>query len=113
MTEAFRSHSVGRDLVPARTCRIRRSVRAGSASFEILMYTVYVLKDKNGKLYKGVTNNLERRLIEHMSGRTITTSRMKELMVVYKELYDNFETARKRELYFKTGAGRRFLKKFI
>lgn len=75
------------------------------------MLTVYVLRDKNGKLYKGLTNNLVRRLNEHRIGKTVTTSRMEGLEVLYKEEYDNFEQARKRELYLKSAAGRRFLKK--
>jgi len=74
------------------------------------MFTVYVLKDRSGKLYKGLTNNLERRLKEHKSGKTRTTSKMEDLGVAYKEIYQNFDDARKRELYFKTSAGRRFLK---
>jgi len=75
------------------------------------MYSVYILKDENNKLYKGLTNNLERRLKEHKSGKTITTSRMKNLEIFYVEKFDNFEEARKRELYFKNAAGRRFIKK--
>jgi len=31
-------------------------------------------------------------------------------ILIYKEEFDNFQEARKRELYFKTAAGRRFLK---
>lgn len=58
-----------------------------------------------------MTNNLERRLSEHKSGHTTTTSRMKDLKVVYTEIYDTLKTARKRELYLKSAAGRRFLKK--
>ena len=77
------------------------------------MYKVCVLKDKDNKFYKGVTSNLSRRLIEHRSGHTITTSRMNDLSVVYTEEYPDFETARKRELYLKSAAGRRFLKKKI
>ncbi len=75
------------------------------------MYNVYVLKDENGKFYKGMTNNLERRLKEHKLGKTITTSKMKNPELVYKENYNNFEDARKRELYLKSAARRRFLKK--
>ena len=78
-----------------------------------MLYTVYVLKDSEGKLYKGVTNNLERRLREHRSGHTQTTSHMVELMVAYTEKFDNFVDARKRELYFKSAAGRRFLAKVL
>ncbi len=74
------------------------------------MFTTYVLKDRDGKLYKGMTKNLKRRLSEHRSGHTETTSRMKELELVYKEEYGTFTEARKRELYFKSAAGRRFLK---
>jgi putative endonuclease len=75
------------------------------------MYTVYILKDLNGKLYKGMTNDLNRRLKEHRSGKTITTSKMLDVQVIYKEQYEDKAEARKREIYFKTAAGRRFLKK--
>lgn len=74
------------------------------------MFTVYVLKDKKGKLYKGVTNNLQRRLYEHKLGHTITTSRMQDIEVVFTENFDSFKEARKRELYLKSAAGRKFLK---
>ena len=75
-----------------------------------MKYTVYVLKDARGMLYKGVTNNLSRRLKEHRSGKTITTRRMLDIGVVYEEVYNSFPEARKRELYLKSAAGRRFLK---
>lgn len=75
-----------------------------------MKYTAYILKDKNGRVYKGVTNCLERRLKEHKSGHTPTTSRMEDVTVVYSEEYDTFVEARGRELYFKSAAGRRFLK---
>ena len=77
------------------------------------MFTVYVLKDERGKVYKGMTNDIERRLKEHRSGHTITTSRMINIHLVYCETFDNFIEARKREVYFKTAAGRRFLKNKI
>jgi len=38
---------------------------------------------------------------------------MKELEIVYTEEYNTFDEARQRELYFKSGAGRRFLKKIL
>lgn len=78
------------------------------------MFTVYVLKDEKGRLYKGMTNNLKRRLAEHKSGHTKTTSRMIGVAIVYTENHDTFDKARKRELYLKSAAGRRFLKmKFL
>ena len=77
------------------------------------MYTVYILKDKNNKYYKGLTNNIVRRLKEHKSGHTITTSKMKDIELIYKEEYVAFNEARAREKYFKTAAGRKMLKKLL
>ena len=77
------------------------------------MFTVYVLKDSENKFYKGVTNDLDRRLKEHISGQTRTTARMSGLEVTYTEIYDTFIEARKREVYLKTATGRRFLTKIL
>jgi len=77
------------------------------------MYTVYVLKDDKGRFYKGLTNNMARRLGEHRRGHTTTTRHMNNMEVVYTEKYDTFNEARIRELYLKSSAGRRFLKKIL
>ena len=74
------------------------------------MYNVYILKDDDNKLYKGLTGDLSRRLSEHRRGKTKTTRRMNNLRLVYVEEYENLNEARKREKYFKTAAGRRFIK---
>jgi putative endonuclease len=74
------------------------------------MYIVYVLQDNRGKYYKGFTNNLARRFSEHKSGQTKSTRNMFDLKIMYTEEYDTLPEARKREVYFKTAAGRRFLK---
>ena len=79
----------------------------------IFMHTVYILQDKNGRLYKGLTNDLSRRLKEHVNGKTKTTRSMVDLRLIYKEDYSDLITAREREIYFKTAAGRRVLKKLI
>lgn len=78
-----------------------------------MSYTVYVLQDSNKKLYKGMTNSLPRRLSEHARGETKTTRTMTNLRLIYKEEYDTIEEARKREMYLKTAAGRRFLKQIL
>ncbi|MEK7576442.1 MAG: GIY-YIG nuclease family protein [Patescibacteria group bacterium] len=78
-----------------------------------MTFTVYVLRDENGKFYKGFTNNLERRLLEHRSGHTRSTRWMQNFKVVYTEKYATFEEARARELYLKSAAGRRFIKKIL
>lgn len=74
------------------------------------MYKVYVLMDEDKKLYKGMTGNLKQRLRDHNRGHTKTTSKLKNLKLVYTEEFPDRESARKREIYLKTAAGRRFLK---
>jgi len=76
------------------------------------MYYVYILKcQADGSLYKGYTNDLERRLDEHNSGKSDYTSRKGPWELVYQESFETKEDAIKREKYFKTAAGRRFIKK--
>jgi putative endonuclease len=77
------------------------------------MYIVYVLQDKEGKYYKGFTNNLARRFSEHKSGQTKSTKDMCDLKIVYTEEYKTLSEARAREVYLKTASGRRFLKKIL
>jgi putative endonuclease len=75
------------------------------------MYTVYVLQDSEGKFYKGFTKDLAKRFSAHTSGSgSRTTSMMKNLKIVYTEQFEKLEDARAREVYFKSAAGRKFLK---
>jgi putative endonuclease len=77
------------------------------------MYIVYVLQDNNNKYYKGMTDNIERRLKEHRRGKTKSTKNMSDLRIVYTERLETRIEARKREKYLKSAAGRRFLKNKI
>ena len=74
------------------------------------MYYFYVLRFKNGKLYKGYTNNLERRIEEHKLGKSKFTSLQGEFRLVFYEAYVNKRDAEEAERYFKTGHGREILK---
>jgi len=78
-----------------------------------MKYIVYILQADDGRLYKGMTNNLARRLAEHRRGKTKTTRNMKNIRIVYTEEYTNRADARKREKYFKSATGRRFLKRTL
>lgn len=78
------------------------------------MWFVYVLKSqKNGRLYTGSSNNIERRLIEHHSGQTTYTRNTGPYKLIYKENYNTRIEARRRELFLKTGKGREVLKKIL
>jgi len=52
------------------------------------MYYVYVLKSgKNNKLYIGRTDNLQRRIQEHQSGKVWTTKRILPIQLIFYEAF--------------------------
>ena len=70
-----------------------------------------MLKSKrDNKLYVGFTENLNRRIKEHDTGQVVATKNRRPLILIYFEACLNKERAIRREKYFKTGYGRRFLK---
>ncbi len=74
-------------------------------------YFVYVLKSEiDGRLYKGQTSNIDKRIIEHNSGKTKSTKGFIPWKLVYSETFETRDEAVLREKYFKTGSGREFLK---
>ncbi len=79
------------------------------------MYKVYVLKSEiTGKFYTGFTNNLDRRIKEHNSGRGGRFTKLnKSLTLVYFEEYEERNLAMKRERELKTSKGRYFVKKIV
>ena len=78
------------------------------------MFYTYILKsEKNGRFYTGFTNNLRRRFIEHNEGKSYFTNRDRPYRLVYYEACHNEEDARAREIYLKTGMGKRFIKNRI
>jgi putative endonuclease len=75
------------------------------------MFFVYVLKSKvDGRLYKGMTDNLERRINEHNLGKVKSTKGYTPWDLVYQEVFDNRMDGRLREVFLKSGIGREFLK---
>jgi putative endonuclease len=77
------------------------------------MYTVYVLQSDDKRLYKGFTNNLDRRLEEHKNKTVKTTRNFINIQVIYTEQCQDRISARKREKYLKSSAGRRYLKNIL
>ena len=57
--------------------------------------------------------NLESRLIEHNTGQSKYTSSRIPWKIIYHEIFETELEAVKREKYFKSAAGRRFLKKIL
>jgi putative endonuclease len=77
-------------------------------------YFVYILESEiDGRLYKGQTSDIEKRLTEHNSGKTKSTKGYKPWKLVYFDSYETRDEALLREKYFKTGSGREFLKDLL
>ena len=75
------------------------------------MFYAYVLKSvHHDYYYKGHSENLEERLKEHNSGMTESIRPYVPFIIVYGELFNLRSEAIAREKYFKSSAGRRFLK---
>ena len=74
------------------------------------MFYVYVLKNKNGKLYKGFSKDLKRRVREHNSGNSTFTSNNGAWKLIYYEAFLNEQDARLEESFLKSGKGRERLK---
>jgi len=77
-----------------------------------MKWYAYVLLCENGALYRGYTNNLERRFLRHKSGKGAKYTRMnKPVKIVYHEEFDTKSEAMSRERYFKSGEGKEWLKR--
>jgi len=78
------------------------------------MYYVYVLQSLvDGRTYVGYTNNFERRFKQHNSGKSKSTKYRAPFKLLFKEEFDIATDAKKKELWWKSGAGRRKLKEYF
>ena len=76
------------------------------------MYHAYVLKSMHHDYYyKGHCKDLEVRLKQHNSGTTESIRPYIPFILIYSESFETEAEAIEREKYFKTAAGRRFIKK--
>lgn len=75
------------------------------------MWYVYFLELKNGDIYVGSTDDLRRRFASHQKGNVVSTclhlpAVLRSYVAVKEEL-----SARRLELYFKSGSSKAFAKK--
>jgi putative endonuclease len=78
------------------------------------MYFVYVLQsEKDGRLYKGFTEDLKRRIKEHNNGKNKSTKGYIPWKLIYFEEVKSRLEAREREKFFKSGSGREYLKNIM
>ena len=75
------------------------------------MFYTYILRSRfDNKLYVGWCKDLKRRIKEHNNSLVEATRNRLPMEIVYYEACLSEQKAIKREKYFKTGFGRRFLK---
>ena len=66
------------------------------------MYYVYMIKNSSGKLYIGVTENLNKRLYYHNTKQGANFTKYKsKFEIVFEEKYQTLTEARKREIQIK------------
>ena len=76
-----------------------------------LPYCIYVLiSQTDGNLYTGFTTDLQRRLDEHNSGRSLATAPRRPFRLLFCEYHASKSDALKREKCLKTSAGKRTLR---
>ena len=76
------------------------------------MFYTYVLKSiDHDYYYKGHCHDLAKRLEQHNSGMTDSIRPYIPFKIIYSEKFHTQAEAIAREKYFKSAAGRRFLKK--
>lgn len=75
---------------------------------------VYILKSKFfRKSYVGCSDNVDRRLEEHNSGKSVYTKRYKPWEVLKVDEFQTYKEARNRERFYKSGIGREKLKEYF
>ncbi|OGH12713.1 MAG: hypothetical protein A2776_03290 [Candidatus Levybacteria bacterium RIFCSPHIGHO2_01_FULL_40_10] len=75
------------------------------------MYYVYLLRLVNKSIYTGSTPDLKRRVMEHESGKSISTKNYRPVKMIWYCAFTNRLQARKFENYLKTGSGQAFRNK--
>ena len=79
-----------------------------------MMFYTYVLRSKtNGRFYTGFTKDLRKRFKEHNSGSSRHTKTHGPYELIYYEACNNEQDSRSRELFLKTGMGKRYIKNRI
>jgi putative endonuclease len=91
---------------------VERSDKIGQVDGK--MYYLYIIKSlRNKRYYVGSTNDVDRRLIEHNSGKSKYTRMTKPFELVYKEEYLTRSEAGRRELYIKKLKSKKYIEQLI
>jgi len=73
------------------------------------MFYVYFLLLNNSDIYKGMTDDFKRRMVEHETGKVESTKNYRPVRLIGYEAYMLKTDAARREKFLKTTEGRRLL----
>ena len=80
----------------------------------VMRYYLYVLYSKQiDRYYVGATQDIEQRLLSHLSNHGGYTSRVKDWLVVYQEVFASKKEAYEREKQVKSWKSRKMIEKMI
>jgi len=85
----------------------------GQSPLPVLYWYVYLLKCKNGMIYVGCTNNLDKRILRHNSGQVLTTKYLLPVVITTYIAFTDKYKAYQFEKYLKQGSGRAFSKRHL
>ena len=74
---------------------------------------LYILETKGNHYYIGSTNNIDRRLMEHNFGKTISLRKLLKIKLVLKQEYNDLKTARKIEAKLKKFKNKKIIERII
>jgi len=75
------------------------------------MFYLYILLNKDkARTYTGVTEDINKRLAEHNSGKVKSSAPYRPYKVIYTESFETLVEARQKERFYKTTTGRRQMK---
>ncbi|MEP3839084.1 MAG: GIY-YIG nuclease family protein [Algibacter sp.] len=79
-----------------------------------MIYYVYVIRsEKNNRIYKGLTQDLEKRLVQHNMGEHKETKGYRPWVLVYSKVFTSQIEAKDYHKYLKSEDGIEFLKTII
>jgi predicted GIY-YIG superfamily endonuclease len=77
------------------------------------IYIYVLINGINDEKYVGISNDIDRRLIEHNRGTNRYTKAFLPWTIAFSEIFPDYKSARVREKYLKSAAGRRFIKNHL
>ncbi|HEY4515515.1 MAG TPA: GIY-YIG nuclease family protein [Candidatus Paceibacterota bacterium] len=87
--------------------------RGSISEYNVVMFYVYIIKNKKNEKYTGCTINLKRRLHEHNTNQTISTKNNGDYRIVWYCAFIDKGKAFVFEKYLKSSSGGAFSRKHL